>query len=82
MAKTKTAYLLIILLIGLIFGGIIGELLKNVFPLISYGKSIGFDTVTINLGIIKLILGLDISINLASILGLLLALIVFSKVRV
>jgi hypothetical protein len=82
MNKNKTAILLILILCGLVLGGIVGEIFKSTVPMLSYGKSIGFDTVNINLGIIKIVLGLDISINLASILGILIAFIVYGRLKV
>ncbi len=75
-AKEKnTVVLLIILLIGLVIGGVLGD----VFDVLNYGKSIGFDPVLIDLSVIKLTIGLKMSINLASILGLCVAILVFRR---
>lgn len=71
--------LLIVLLIGLVIGGLIGDVLGQSFEVLTYGKEIGFSPVTVDLSVLQFTIGLKMSINLASILGLMLALFIFRK---
>lgn len=78
--KTGNALvLLIVLLIGLVLGGIIGDLLKDVFPILSSGKTIGVDPFELNLGILVMHFGVSLSMSLASIIGLVIAWILYRK---
>ncbi|MBN2899456.1 MAG: DUF4321 domain-containing protein [Clostridia bacterium] len=79
-AKGKDSLiLLIVLLIGLVIGGLIGDILGQSFEILTYGKSIGFSPVTVDLSVIQFTIGLKMSINLASILGLISAILIFRK---
>ena len=72
--------LIIFLLCGLVIGGLIGALTKNVGWLswMSYGQSFGLDSpIVLNLGILVITFGLSIKITIASIVGLILAGIVY-----
>lgn len=71
--------LLIVLLIGLVIGGLIGDILGQSFEILTYGKEIGFAPVTVDLSVIQFTIGLKMSINLASIIGLVLAIVIFRK---
>ncbi|BEP29932.1 DUF4321 domain-containing protein [Helicovermis profundi] len=75
----NTLVLLIVLLIGLVIGGIIGDIFKNYISVLSYGKTIGFSPVTIDLGIVEFTLGFLMHLNLSSIIGILIAFIIFRK---
>ncbi len=78
MKKTKNGLLLLlILLVGLVIGGIVGDIFSGALPILGYGRSIGFDPFQIDLNIIKITLGFTMTLNLASIIGLLLALFLF-----
>ncbi len=78
MKKTKNGLLLLlILLVGLVIGGILGDIFSGTLPILGYGRSIGFDPFQIDLNIIKITLGFTMTLNLASIIGLLLALFLF-----
>ncbi len=70
---------LLVMLVGLVIGGIIGDVFKETVPVLSYGRSIGFDPVTIDLSVIRLVLGFTMQINLAAILGLIISLLIFRK---
>ena len=72
--------LLLLLLIGLVLGGVIGELFRDTLNILSYGKSIGFSTFTVDLSIIELTLGLKMHINFAGVLGILIAFLIFKKI--
>ena len=82
--KRKSAWLLLIFILSvLVVGGLIGELTSKVSWLwwLSYSKSFGLETpLTLDLSVIKISFGLMIKMNLASIIGMLLALLVYRKV--
>lgn len=74
--------LLLILLSGIVLGGFIGYLCRDVSWLswLSYGQTFGLATpVVLDLGIMILTFGLTISINIASILGIVLGIIIYKK---
>ncbi|MBR3833540.1 MAG: DUF4321 domain-containing protein [Lachnospiraceae bacterium] len=74
--------LLIILLSGIVLGGFIGYLCRNVSFLswLNYGQTFGLSSpVVLDLGIMVLTFGLTISINIASIIGIILGIIIYKK---
>ncbi len=75
----NTWLLLILLLVGLVIGGVIGDMFKGILPVLGYSKTIGVDTFTVDLSVIKLTLGLKMNINLAGIIGLFISIFTFSK---
>lgn len=78
MRRTKSTLLLLILIVsGLVIGSFIGELLKDVVNLFAYSKSIGFSPVTIDLAFVQFTVGFVLEMNLASIIGLVIALIFY-----
>lgn len=86
MRKNRNALLLIITIIGsMIVGGFIGDLLKNYLSIFKYNYPISIlDTQEnlwniINLNVIKLSFSMLININLGSVLGIILGLIIFYK---
>ncbi len=80
-AGTKNAWVLIILMLaGIVLGGFIGTLTQNVEGLswLNYGQSFGLDNpIVLNLGIMILTFGLSIKITIASILGMVLAAVIY-----
>lgn len=82
-SKEKNGLILVVfILCGIVIGGLIGELTKGVSWLswLSYGQSFGIASpFTLNLGIIQLTLGLMIKINIASIVGIIIAIIIHRK---
>lgn len=75
--------LLIFLLSGLVIGGLLGELANKVSWLwwLSYGQSFGLSTpVTLDLSVLKITFSCMIKINVASIIGIILAVIWYRKV--
>lgn len=75
--------LLIFLLSGLVVGGLLGELANRVSWLwwLSYGESFGLSTpVTLDLSVLKITFSCMIKINVASIIGMILAVIWYRKV--
>ncbi len=80
MKKSTNGFtILLVLLIALVLGGIIGDVFSSTVPVLSYGKTIGFDAVTIDLSILKLVLGFKMHINLSGIIGIVLALFILKR---
>ena len=78
---SKNVWVLIILMLaGIVIGGFIGTLTENMAGLswLNYGQAFGLDSpIVLNLGIIILTFGLSIKITIASIIGLLLAALIY-----
>lgn len=75
--------LLVFLLSGLVLGGLLGELSKSVDFLwwLSYGESFGLNTpITLDLSVIAITFGLTFKINIASIIGMAIAVFIYRKV--
>ena len=72
--------LLLLMLAGIVLGSFIATLTQNMagFSWHSFGQSFGLDSpIVLNLGIIVLTFGLTIKITIGSIIGLILAAIVY-----
>lgn len=76
----------IYLVTGMVLGGIIGELLANMAPLASLTPYLtrtflifSLPPVDINLYVIKLVVGFTLQPSLVSILGMILAIVLFRK---
>lgn len=72
--------LLLLILAGIVLGGFLGTLAAGVPALswLGYGQSFGLTSpVVLDLGILVLTFGLTITINIASILGILIAIIIY-----
>lgn len=75
--------LLLFLLSGLVLGGLLGELAKSVSWLwwLAYGNEFGLSSpVTLDLSILKLTFSFMFKINIASIIGLAIAIFWYRKV--
>ena len=77
----KTFWILLLLLLsGIVLGGFIGSLASSV-PFLSwlnFGQSFGLnDPLVLDLGVLIITFGLSIKITLASLIGVVLALIVY-----
>lgn len=79
--KKNPVLLMVFLLVGLVLGGILGEVFQGILPILNYGKSIGVQPFTVDLSILKLTLGFTMSINLAGIIGLVLAVFLYAKLK-
>lgn len=78
--KKNNWTLFILLLCGIVLGGFLGQLADNVSFLswLAYGNTFGVtNPIVIDLGIIVLTFGLTITINVASIIGLIIGIIVY-----
>lgn len=72
--------LIVILLCGIVLGGYLGTLASHVSFLswLSYGNTFGLTSpIVLDLGILVLTFGLTIKINIASIIGLIISIIVY-----
>ena len=82
--KEKNVWILILfILCGIVVGGLLGELASKVDFLwwLSYGEEFGLSNpITINLQVITLTFGLMLKINIASIIGMILAIFIYRKV--
>ncbi|MBP3255380.1 MAG: DUF4321 domain-containing protein [Clostridia bacterium] len=81
--KEKNVWILILFILsGLVIGGLIGELASKVDFLwwLSYGQSFGLSSpLELDLNIVKITFGLMFKINIASILGMVIAIIIYHK---
>ena len=83
-AKDKNIWILLIFLLsGLVLGGLLGELANRVSWLwwLSYGEDFGLaDPVTLNLSVLKISFSCMFRINIASIIGMAIAVFWYRKV--
>ena len=82
--KEKNIWILLIFILsGLVIGGLLGELAHNVSWLkwMAFGQEFGLESpIVLNLGVLTLTFGLMIKINIASIIGLAIAIFIYRKV--
>lgn len=72
--------LVILLIIGGLFGTLLGQAFGDILPVLKTSfPPIGFAPTTINLAVINITIGLLITVNLASIIGFLLALFIYFR---
>ena len=80
-AGSKNSWILLIfVLVGLVIGGFIGMLTQNVSALswLNYGQTFGLDApLILNLGILVITFGLNIKITICSIIGMIIAIIIY-----
>ena len=83
MTKEKNIWVfLIFILSGIVLGGLLGVLAEKVSWLwwLSYGEEFGLtDPVVLDLSVLKITFGLWIKINVASIIGMILAVLIYRK---
>ncbi|MGI6486639.1 MAG: DUF4321 domain-containing protein [Tepidanaerobacteraceae bacterium] len=75
----NTSLLVIFLIVGLLLGDALGQAFGGYLPLLSYGKNVGLSATKLDLGILSLTFGFDISLNLAGAIGLILAIALFRR---
>lgn len=74
--------LVLVLLSGIVLGGFLGYLCRDISWLswLNYGQTFGLaEPVVLDLGIMLLTFGLVININIASILGIVIGIILYKK---
>ena len=75
--------LLVFILSGLVIGGLLGRLASGVPWLwwLSYAQEFGLESpIVLDLSVVKLTFGLMFEINIASIIGMLLAVLIYKKI--
>ena len=81
--RSKNGWVLLIMLLsGIVLGCFIGMLTANVSGLswLNYGQSFGLENpIVLDLGLLILTFGLTIHISIASILGVVIAIIIYRK---
>ena len=81
--KAKNGWVLLIMLLsGIVLGGFIGMLTAKVSGLswLNYGQSFGLQNpITLDMGLMVLTFGLSIRISIASIIGVVLAIIIYRE---
>ena len=82
--KEKNIWILLIFILsGLVVGGLLGELALGGSWLqwLSYGQEFGFESpIVLDLNVLSLTFGLVLKINIASIIGMILAVFIYRKV--
>ena len=82
--KDKNVWILIVfILAGLVIGGLLGELAKNISWLwwLGYSQSFGLSNpIELDLSVIAITFGLMFKINVASIIGMAIAIFIYRKV--
>lgn len=84
--KKNSMILLLLMLTGVVLGGFIGMLAKDISFLswLNYGQSFGLtgnngSAIVLDLGVLTLQFGIQIRITIASILGMILAFLLYRK---
>lgn len=82
--KEKNIWILLLFILsGIVIGGLLGELAGNVDFLwwLSYGQNFGLSTpIQLDLSVVQLSFGLMFKINIASIVGMVIAIVIYRKV--
>ena len=81
MKRGNTLVLILVILAGSIFGKIIGGALSTYLPILNYGESIGFGPTLIDLNIINFTIGFNASMTVAGIIGIVIAVFVYRKIK-
>ena len=82
--KEKNVWILLIFILsGLVVGGLLGQLASNVSWLswLAYSRSFGLENpVVLDLSVVELTFALMFRINIASIIGMVLAIFIYKKI--
>ena len=82
--KEKNVWILLIFILsGLVVGGLLGQLASNVSWLawLAYSQSFGLENpVVLDLSVVELTFALMFRINIASIIGMILAIFIYKKI--
>ncbi|SNS35374.1 protein of unknown function [Anaerovirgula multivorans] len=81
MSRYRNPWILLLLIVtGVVLGGLIGSSLGNTLPILSYGPGpLGLKDFQVDLGVLYVQLTLLLDINVSSLIGLLLAVLIFNK---
>ena len=81
MSKSKNSWACFLLMLaGVVLGGFIGEMLAGIpgFSWLNFGQSFGLnDPLILNFGILVITFGLSIRITMASIIGVIIAILTY-----
>ena len=81
--SNKNAWVLFLMILsGIVIGGFLGQLANGTPSLswLSYGKNFGLkEPLVLDLGVMLLTFGLYVKINMASIIGIVIAIILYKK---
>lgn len=83
-AKEKKWLLIVLILAGLVIGGLLGSLTADIKALswLNYGKSFGLSKpIVLNLEIIELTFGLMLHFNVSSIIGMVIGILIYTRLR-
>ncbi|RQD70627.1 MAG: DUF4321 domain-containing protein [Tindallia sp. MSAO_Bac2] len=82
MNRQKNAgWFLITIVAGVLLGSLIGSLLGQALPILTFGPGpLGVENVSADFGIITFHLSLMVHLNLAGLIGLILAILIFKKI--
>ncbi len=73
--------LLVLLLTGAVIGGFLGQYLSQYFPFLQYNYPIGIrEPFFLDLGFLSIIFGFVVNINVAGMIGLIVAVLVFFRI--
>jgi hypothetical protein len=78
MRKFETGRFLLFLLIGLIVGTVFGILIGKVLPFFAYGLDFGIPTLNLDLVFLNLTFGLKLQVNIGTVIGVILFLLLFA----
>lgn len=82
--KDKSVWILILFILsGIVVGGLLGDIAANVDFLswLSYGEQFGIsEPIHIDLNVIEFTFGIMFKINIASIIGIVLAIFIYKKI--
>lgn len=82
--RDKNIWILVLFILsGLVVGGLLGELAKNIDWLwwLGFGQEFGLESpIVLNLSVITITFALMLKINIASIIGMALAIFIYRKV--
>lgn len=71
--------MLLMVLSGLVVGGFLGELLGKYLPILKYGYNLGVSAHEWNFHVLKLTFGFNFTINMFSVLGIILGIYLYRK---
>ncbi len=78
--RSRNPLMLVLLLaVGVVIGGLLGDVFKESIPVLGYSKAIGFEPFTLDLIVLKTTLGLMINMNIASVIGIIISIFTFSR---
>lgn len=79
--KHRNSWLMVLFVVtGVILGGLIGSFFHKTVPFLNYGpEPLGFRNIEINLGILYFQITLLLKINISSLVGLLIGVVIYKR---